>query len=179
MRSLGCVMVMLVGAVSAGCAPWATYPPIETKSPLTSAELPPFPTLMAEAIWHVNYEYGAGTHDFAFNLPPGTTPLVYEKVRRRLGDGVGHPQADLAGPAVHVSSVRSRGTVGEVDVIFPRDDGLYEMVTVRLRNEIFRGWYVADDRRWRFPIEAPPPPSFTPSSPPEVVVEAGTEPAGE
>lgn len=157
------ILAVVVSMAGGGCAAWSTYPSIEEHSPLTSAELAPFPAIMAEALWHVNVEYGSGSEDFVYNLPPGTTPLVYTKVDRQLG--VGMPQRDPGVPAIHVQSARARGMDAEVDVVHPRPDGLYELVTVKLRNEPFRGWRIKGDRRWRFPVE-PPPPTYVADVPP-------------
>lgn len=143
--------------LAGGCAPWASYPPLETASEMASPELEPFPTLMAEAIWYGNLEYGTGEDDFRWNLPPGTRVGVHDRVAKRIG--AGRPLETPGAPAIHVESVRARGTEGEVDLIVPGDGGTWQLVTVRLRHAMLGRWTVRDARVWRIPKD-PPPPSY-------------------
>ncbi len=151
---------IVLGAALSGCAPLATYPPIEEGGKLTTPLMEPFPSLMAEGIWFTHSTYGDTSAEFFYyNLPPGTPPEVFLEVSQRLG--IGRPQQDPAQPAYEVKSVRARGIEAEVDVIYPRSDGLYGLVTVSFRRDLMKGWLVSDTRVWRIPVE-PDPPSYIP-----------------
>jgi hypothetical protein len=166
-------MMMAVALTTVGCAPYATYPPIEVDvaRDMTSPTFEPIPTLMVEAIRYTHENYGHGEVDFAWNLPRGTPHGAYTMVEKRLG--VGHPLREAGERAYHVQTVRSRGVEAEVDVIYPRQDGLYELVTISFRNEIFAGgWQVKRARPWYIRVE-PPEPSWV-EPPTEVVSGEGS-----
>ena len=74
-----------MGLVVAGCAPFATYPPVQGMVELSGPTIEPIPTLMTESIRYAQRRYGDGTEAFAINLPPQTPTAVYETVIRRLG----------------------------------------------------------------------------------------------
>lgn len=160
-----------------GCSAWSTYPPIEHTAGLVSPANPPVPELMADAIGYVNEQFGGGAETYAVNLPTGVPAAVYEKVFERL-EGAAHPLTDPTELAYHVIQVRSRGTEGEVDVIYPRADGLHQLVTVRLGNNLFSGFTVESVKQWRVRAE-PPAPAYVAPAEPEAIVEAPTDHAGD
>ncbi|HWB20470.1 MAG TPA: hypothetical protein VG711_09240 [Phycisphaerales bacterium] len=146
----------------AACAPWASYPPVETTAKFTKATYEPIPTLMTEGIRCMNERYGEKSGDFAFNLPAGTPAKVYDTVIQRLGGG--HPLSNPAEPAYHITQVRSRDLDGEVDVIFPGADGVYQSATIKLHKELVGPYQVTDVRIWHFPVQ-PPAPNYPPPMP--------------
>jgi hypothetical protein len=143
---------MIVAALAAGgCAPYATFPPIEVTGGLTAPTAEPFPVLMVEAIRHT----AEGQTDFAYNLPAGATGRLYDEVKRRLG--VGHPLIHATEPAHHVTVVRARGPKAEVDMIVPQPGGTHGLITVAFANRLGKGWVVVDERPWALQVEPPAP----------------------
>ena len=155
----------------AGCAPFATYPPVQGMVELSGPTIEPIPTLMTESIRYAQSRYGDGAEAFAINLPPQTPPAVYETVIRRLGGG--HPQLDAGEPAYHVTSVRARGLTAQVDLFYPRPDGFYEFVTISFRRDLLRGYEVQNTRLWRTD-DQPPQPNYRPQGA-EATVAAPTD----
>lgn len=152
--------MVLMAAVLAGCTPWATYPKIEGAGDITNPNLPPIPELMALSIlWGAeNYPEGVeATEDAAYfyNLPEGTPPQVYRRVGIRMGQG--EPLERVGTPAYHVQMVRVRAVEAEVDLIAPRQDGLYDLVTLSFKQHIARGWRIIDYRVWRVRVDVPEP----------------------
>jgi hypothetical protein len=144
--------LLALALAAAGCAPYATFPPIEVTGGLTSPTTEPFPALMIESIRHTA---GAQASDYAWNLPPGSNKRLYDEVTRRLA--AGHPMRSDGERAYHVTVVRVRGVKGEVDVIVPKADGTNELVTVYFENHLGRGWHVVGDRAWALHVEPPAP----------------------
>jgi hypothetical protein len=162
-RIAALLLMTTVALIAAGCAPYATFPPVEVDaaSRMSRATFEPFPTLMAEAIRYTHDQYGDGAADFAWNLPRDTPHGVYTMVEKRLG--AGRPMKETNERAFHVQTVRARGVEAEVDVIYPRSDGRHELVTIWFRNEILKGgWQVKRARPWYIEVEAPPAPTFVP-----------------
>ncbi len=79
------VLLAMGLVVWAGCAPSATYPPIQGMVELSGPMIEPIPTLMTESIRYAQSRYGDGPEEFAINLPPQTPRALYETVIRRLG----------------------------------------------------------------------------------------------
>ncbi|MCP3905606.1 MAG: hypothetical protein GY715_18420 [Planctomycetes bacterium] len=152
---------VMLAAVS-GCTPWATYPPLEGATSIDNPTLHPIPDVMGEALWYVHsmdVDDPANTHgggELVFNLPAGMPTTVYDKVITKLS-GDARPMKYPSETAYHVTEIRVRGTHAEVDVIHPSASGAPELVTVKLRQEGFRGFGTVDTRRWRFVVSAPPP----------------------
>ncbi len=145
-------------AVAAGCAPWATYPPIEHTAKLVNPTFEPMPTLMARALLYVHDEHAA-MPELVYNLPAGMPMRTYELVQKKLNGGRPMHYGDSRG--YHVTAIRSRGPEAEVDVIVPRSDGLHELETVRFKQKFGKGYEVASSRQWRLRVE-PPTPNYQP-----------------
>jgi hypothetical protein len=150
----GLAAMVLAAMIVVGCAPWSNYPPLEADGNMATGELEPFPTLMADAILHVDSEYGSNA-PIVYNLPAGATDSTERRVAQRIGTG--EPLQRAGEPAIHVKAVRARGLEAQVDLLHPRSDGLVELVTVYFENDLGQGWHVVRDRRWRIPEEAPAP----------------------
>ena len=168
-HALSASLVLVAAGLTAGCAPWATYPPVEHTSKLVNPTFEPIPTLMAGAVQYSHEHYGT-VSDATFNLPAGISHKVYDKVVEKLG--YGRPMQPQDTLAYHVTAVRTRGPEAEVDVIVPRADGLHELVTVRFKQKFARGYEVATAREWR--VRADPPMSnyIAPPQPETEVVNA-------
>ena len=150
----------LLGGVTTGCAPVATYPSIgERPFSFTQPNFEPLPTLMAEAIRFTHIRFGGG-REFAINLPPDTYPVIYDTVIKKLGEGTPMTSADQW--AYHIISVRSRGFTAEVDIIYPRESGPHELMTIHLRRKVL-SYSVEHTRLWRIHVDVPPPHYVPPS----------------
>ena len=146
--------VLLAGGLFAvaGCAPWATYPPVEHTAKLVNPSFEPMPTLMAKAITFVHDEQAA-MPELVYNLPSGVPMRTYEIVQKKLAGG--RPMQLSDSRAYHVTAVRTRGPEAEVDVIVPRTDGLHELQTVRFKQKFGKGYQVTSSRQWRLRVEPP------------------------
>lgn len=158
-------LVLVAVGLTAGCAPWATYPPIEHTSKLINPNFEPMPSLMADAVRYAKETYGT-VPDVTFNLPAGMSYKVYDKVIAKLG--YGRPMQPEDTLAYHITAVRTRGPEAEIDVIVPRADGLHELVTIRFQQKFAKGYQVESAREWR--VRADPPPANY-SAPPQPVTE--------
>lgn len=175
-------MAVLAGAVGlAGCTPWATYPKIEGAGDITNANLPPIPELMAlSVLWGAeHYPEGVEATDgvsFYYNLPEGTPAKVFRRVETRMGEG--DPLLRAGIPAYHVQMVRVRTVEAEVDLIAPRTDGLYDLVTLQFKQHITKGWRVIDHRVWRVRVDVPGP-AYRPDGGDAEAMDSSTDEADE
>lgn len=148
------IAIVCLVCLCTGCAPFATYPPVEGAFELSNARTEPIPTLMVESVRYVKQKY-APDRDLLLNLPEGAPPQAYSEVLSRLGEGRAMREPSERG--FHVQKVLVRGTNAEVDVIYPKTDDVHELVTVNLKRPIVGSWRVKDDRVWRIRVEAPAP----------------------
>ena len=143
------------------CAPWSTYPPVETAmaQKMSKETFEPVPTVMAVALQYGRDHY-AGGREVAINLPEGTPAAAYDKVIKKLGWG--HPLMMPTDEALHVITVRTRGMNAETDLIFKRSDGLNQMVTLKMSRGAFQKYKVTDARLWQMRDLKAPQPNYTP-----------------
>lgn len=172
-RSFLTALVFIV--LLAGCAPYATYPPIDGTSGINQPHFEPVPTIMANAIRYTHTRFGEG-RDFAINLPEGASARVYKMVLDKLGEG--RPMSSEDDWTYYVQEIRSRGLKAQADIVFPRDDGPPGLITVHLRHELGR-YTVSSSKLWNLPVEMPPP-YYTPpveelQQEGEVAVEANAD----
>jgi hypothetical protein len=81
---------------------------------------------------------------------------VYDKVFTHLGGG--HPLMSPEEEAIHITQIRTRGMDAQVDMTYPRTDGLYQLVTLTLEHSVMTKWHVKSFRRWALrDVEAPKP----------------------
>lgn len=148
------VSLLLAGLCLPGCAAWSTYPAIPGAMQVGHPEFEPLPTIMAEAVRYSNERY-LKADEPTFNLPEGVTKATYDSVKQRLRGG--RAMLDPDEPAVHIKQIRVRGGDAQVDVIFPRDDGLYQFVTLHMKQRFLNRFEVRDTRLWRIHVKAPEP----------------------
>lgn len=162
-HAISAFLIVAVGlSQTAGCAPWATYPPVEHTSKLVNPTFEPMPELMSRAIMYVHDEHAA-MPALIYNLPEGVPPRAYKLVQNKLPEG--RPMQPGDDRAYHVTAVRTRGPEAEVDVIVPRADGLHELETVRFKQKFGKGYTVTSTRQWRLRVE-PPAPTYQPQPEP-------------
>jgi len=176
----GCLLALGAALVMAGCSPWSTYPPVETRAAqaLSRPTFEPVPTVMALAIDYARTEYLPGK-DLAINLPQGANWEVYQRVFGKL-EGGGRPLIDDKEPAIHIKEVRTRSFDAQVDLIYPRGDGLNQLATISMHSEVFKDWRVTSARLWQIRDVQTPEPHYIPPTPEELAkkkIERG--PAGE
>jgi hypothetical protein len=164
-------VAMAIVLCTAGCAPWATHPPIQGAAQIGQPHHEPIPSIMAEAI-RDTYERrirparppapdtadAADTEappEIVFNLPPHTHRRAWEQVAAKLGPNA-RPMTSPDEPAVHIATVRVRTTQAEVDVIYPRPDGHYQLATLTMRQKAIGRHAVTATRLWRIRAEPPP-----------------------
>lgn len=159
--SLAAALCLALGLMmTPGCSGWATYPPIEGATQLGHPKLEPVPTIMAEAVRYAHNRY-VRTDEIIFNLPEGTPPEIYDSVILRLG-GNARPLLEPGTPAVHVNAVRVRALEAQADVVYPRPDGHYELVTLYMRQKFLHKYEIRDTRLWRIQV-TPPQPRYEPA----------------
>lgn len=166
-RALQMIGLVMAAGVLSSCAPWSTYPPVETTGRFTKPTFEPMPTVMATAIRFAQEKY-VKDQNLPINLPEGTPAQAYQKVFEKLGKGEGH--TDPAKKALHITQVRTRGFDAQVDLIYPRADGLHQQVTLTLRGNALFKYRVVSERPWRLRDVTPPAPSYVPipeKNPPE------------
>ena len=145
-----------------GCVTWSTYPSQKMTDRMTNPSNEPTPTLMTKAIHFAYSHYGSGEEDFAINLPEGVSHEIYTRVIRKLE--IGHPMTDPNETTYHVLEIRIRGLEAEVDLLYPRQGSIYEMVTLSFRRRLVEGWTVLTSRLRRVHVDRPQP-NYVPPAP--------------
>ena len=163
-----CMLTALIALLASGCAPMATYPPVEHTRALSRPAYEPIPTLMAESFRYAHERYQVAD-ELIFNLPEGVTTNVYHMVARKLGEA--RPMFADDERAYTISEIRTRGSEAQADLIYPRADGLHQLVTIYFKASLLDGWKVASTRQWRIYSQAPQP-RFTGEWPTDTPAEA-------
>jgi hypothetical protein len=179
-RFASALIIALPIALLTGCSPWATYPPVESKTAqaLTKPTFEPVPTVMAVAIDYARDNYTPGK-ELPINLPDGADWEVYDKVFTKLAHG-GTPMTKRGEPALCIQEVRTRAFEAQVDVVYPRADGLNQLVTLSLEREVFKDWRVKSARPWQIRNVEMPDPHYVGPTAEELVKKHKDEgPAGE
>lgn len=157
------LLLLIAAALSMpGCAAWSTYPAIPGALQVGHPEVEPLPTIMAEAVRYSNERY-LEMEEPVFNLPKGVTVATYESVKRRLRGGVA--MREPGERAVHVTQIRTRGPHAEVDIVYPRSDGHYQLVTLNMRQRVLNRFHVESTRLWRIRVDVPEPSYPQPDEP--------------
>lgn len=164
------------GAIG-GCQQWSTYPPIEM--PITARmqrpAAEPVPNIIAISIQYAEDRLGV-EKGLPINLPEGVPASVYEKVFAHLGGG--RPMTQPGERAIHIKEVRTRGMDAQVDMLYPRSDGLYQFATLTLGHYVFEKWQVRSVRKWGVPA-VPPVPNYVAPPPPKEKEEKPETPTGD
>ena len=144
---------LMLTLILAGCAPYASYPPVEKTAAVTDLTFEPVPTVITTAIdWARARESGSDADGtLAFSLPVGSMDRAYTKIEDRLP---GAARATPGEPAIGIKSVRVRGFDATVDVSVPREGRNPMLYTLTLKSMPFEQWKVIGERRWRFTQQA-------------------------
>jgi hypothetical protein len=164
---LGLSGLALVVVQMTGCSPWSTYPSIETPmaTKLTRPTFEPVPTVMAESIKYAREHY-IKNEDLPVNLPVGANWKVYDAVFEKLGSG--RHMTEVGEKALHITEVRTRGFDAQVDMIYPREDGLYQSVTLTLSRSVVDPFHVTTARQWQVRDLKSPEPTYIGPTPEEM-----------
>lgn len=145
----------LLAAIATGCQQYATYPPVEITAKLQRPAAEPVPTIIATSVQYARDNFVA-SKTLPINLPEGVPPSVYDKVFTHLGGG--QPLQSPEEEAIHITQIRTRGMDAQVDMTYPRTDGLYQLVTLTLEHNLMEKWHVISVRKWALrDVEAPKP----------------------
>jgi hypothetical protein len=156
--------LVVISASLSACAPWATYPPVESKAfqSMSRETFEPVPTVMVVALQYGREHY-ANDQEVAINLPEDTPAAAYDKVIKKLGWG--RPLMLPTDDALHIIEVRTRGFNGEVDMIYQRSDGLHQMVTISMSRTVVNRYKVTGTRVWQLRDLKAPQPTYVPPPP--------------
>lgn len=143
--------MIVVASLAAGCANYASYPPLEGDPSAAEATSSPAPEVIATAIeWCVTREdFSEQQAPVDFQLPTGMNETTHEAVIEQLKDGGLDSQPASTG-GIEVRSVRIFGLKAMVDLSVPRNGGPNQLVTLELRTYPFQSWRVIGANRWRF-----------------------------
>ena len=147
------IPITLIAFMLAGCAPYASYPPIENTAAVTDPTFEPVPTVITKSIeWAQARESSSDAEPTsAFLLPVGTSNKAYAEIEERIP---GTTRAAVNESAIGIKSVRVRGFHASVDVSVPREGRSPMLYTLTLQSKPFEQWKVIDERRWRFTPQA-------------------------
>ncbi|MCI0366497.1 MAG: hypothetical protein L0219_21760 [Phycisphaerales bacterium] len=173
--SLPVVVIAALSIIFVGCARQATYPPVEVTAKLVKPTSEPIPSVMAAAIRYAREMYVKG-QDMAINLPAGMPAEVYERVFGKIGGG--RPMTSAGEKAIHIQEVRTRSSDAQVDLIYPRQDGFNQFVTLTLHRELLSSFRVKSAKAWQLRDVKTPEPGYVAPAP-ESETERATEIAGD
>ena len=76
------IPITLIAFMLAGCAPYASYPPIENTAAVTDPTFEPVPTVITTAIEWARARESSSNEEptSAFLLPVGTSNKAYEQI---------------------------------------------------------------------------------------------------
>ena len=144
-------ILMLMSLLMAGCANYASYPPLEGKQRADGPISAPVPEVIATAIeWCVAREdFREQQKPVVFQLPSGMDESAHEAVARELRKSNLNSTMSSADGIV-IRSVRLFGLKAMVDMSVPRNYGNDQLVTLELQSYAFQPWRVVAANRWRF-----------------------------
>jgi len=67
--------------------------------------------------------------------------------------------------------VRTRAFDAQIDVIYPRPDGLNQLVTLTMQREVFKDWRVTTTRPWQIRNVEAPAANYVPPTAEQLVKE--------
>jgi hypothetical protein len=157
--ALGLAALAGMGSL-AGCSSWSTYPQVETKAARVFSQptREPVPTIMAAALNYTQREYTVGK-ELPINLPDGCNWEAYQRVFERVS-GEPRPMLKAGEPAIAITEVRTRAWDAEVDLVYPRGDGLNQLVTIDLSRDVTKPWHVKSARLWQIRDVTLPDPTY-------------------
>ncbi len=169
---------LLIGGITGGCASELSFPGNGRVSEEALISWP-VPQIMARALEFAHDRY-AMNRDMVINLPTGSPVSLYDAVQDRLASTFPdtRPLTDNDPYGFHLTTMHVRDLDATVDVIYPRPENVYELVTLTLRRSSAHGYQVQSSRLWRIQVNVPeptyvvPPPVLEPPdlSPPDLSI---------
>jgi hypothetical protein len=166
-----------LAAALAGCVSYANYPPVPKNVAINDPNTPAMEEVMIAGMQWVTAKYPAGPEGtpFAVNLPPGTKPVVYQRIVAAAGKDAQPLTADTASlPTYHVVAMRVRGDQANIWIDrpvtafgnTPQGDGVYQEVKLWLQGGL-SPWHVVNVlERTPGTAEIPEPNFYEPAPPP-------------
>jgi hypothetical protein len=159
-RSVAVLAAAGLAAAIAGCASYASYPPVPKDTALNDPNGPAMEEVMMAGLRWIAAKYppAAATptgvpagpaSEVAINLPPGVKPVVYERVAAAVPGGKPVTPETQHLPTYHVSNIRIRGDEANIWIVRPVWDlgaapgggVVYQEVKLWLRGGL-RPWHV-------------------------------------
>ena len=143
----------LGAAVSlAGCSAPRTWPSVTGEQGI-SADAPPLPQVVVDALKHAHKEIAPGA-PLVYNLPQEINLAAFATYERALAPG--KPMCPGDRDVWTVRQARIDGGKAQVDIEYPTPEGIYQTVTVHLSGATggigYRPDYV---QFWKVPVKAP------------------------
>lgn len=144
---------LLLAVLPAACTAMSTYPPVAGK-PVSTPNVSPGPEVMAGAIREAHRQISP-SGPLVYNLPDGLSEHTWNRVAFLLPDHARAMEADDE-DVYSVKQLRLSGGTAEVDVVY-REQGVYQLMTVKLNGGPLTSWSVAWAYRWLLPEQKPTP----------------------
>ena len=143
--------VILTFVAAAGCANYASYPPLEGEASIDQATQAPIPEVIATAIeWCVAREdFRSQQEPVIFSLPASMGDDAHAAVAEQLNSN-GLETDPSRTDGIEIRSVRMFGLKAMVDMTVPRGTLPPQLVTLELQSYVFQPWHVSGSNRWRF-----------------------------
>jgi hypothetical protein len=136
----------------AGCSAPRTWPSV-TGDQGISADAPPLPQVVIDALKHAHKEIAGGA-PLVYNLPQEINVAAFATYERGLAPG--KPMCPGDRDAWTVRQARIDGGKAQVDIEYPTAEGIYQTVTVHLSGASGGIGYRPDYLQfWKVPVKAP------------------------
>ncbi len=135
-----------------GCSAPRTWPSVTGEQGI-SADAPPLPQVVMDALKHAHKEIAPGA-PLVYNLPQEINVAAFATYERGLAPG--KPMCPGDRDAWTVRQARIDGSKAQVDIEYPTPEGIYQTVTVHLAGATAGIGYKPDYLQfWKVPVKAP------------------------
>ena len=136
----------------AGCSAPRTWPSVTGEQGI-SADAPPLPQVVMDALKHAHKEIAPGA-PLVYNLPQEINVAAFATYERGLAPG--KPMCPGDRDVWTVRQARIDGSKAQVDIEYPTPEGIYQTVTVHLAGATAGIGYKPDYLQfWKVPVKAP------------------------
>ena len=136
----------------AGCSAPRTWPSVTGEQGI-SADAPPLPQVVMDALKHAHKEIAPGA-PLVYNLPQEINVSAFGTYERGLAPG--KPMCPGDRDVWTVRQARIDGSKAQVDIEYPTPEGIYQTVTVHLAGATAGIGYKPDYLQfWKVPVKAP------------------------
>ena len=135
-----------------GCSAPRTWPSVTGEQGI-SADAPPLPQVVVDALKHAHKEIAQGA-PLVYNLPQEINVAAFATYERGLAPG--KPMCPGDRDVWTVRQARIDGSKAQVDIEYPTPEGIYQTVTVHLAGATAGIGYKPDYLQfWKVPVKAP------------------------